>query len=84
MLMAVHILVAAGCVTTQCTDYDNVGEVTVTNYFGDSIDYMAAEYEDESGNKMCSNSKCAFHLFSCCGCHVTNASVTAHDLRTGN
>ena len=52
---------AAGCVTTQCTGKD-YGEVTVTNYFGASIDYIAAEYTNEWGHAICDKSTCGcFH-----------------------
>ena len=50
---------AAGCVTTECNKY-GWGEVTVTNTFGASIDYIAAEYTNNYGHKVCDKSKCAF------------------------
>jgi hypothetical protein len=49
---------AAGCVTTKCSEY-GWGEVTVTNTFGASIDYMAAEYTNNYGHKVCDKSTCA-------------------------
>lgn len=63
---------AAGCVTTQCNKY-GWGEVTVTNTFGASIDYIAAEYTNNYGHKVCDKSKCA-----CLQCAVAAVPPVPH------
>jgi hypothetical protein len=68
-------------VTTKCSKkHDGIGEVTVNNFFGVSVDYIAAEYTDSSGNQICDKSKCVpprcgvaviwQHCWSCLLCHV--------------
>ena len=68
--------VAAGCVTTKCNKY-GWGDVTVTNTFGASIDYIAAEYTNEYGHKVCDKSTCAFSsvLWLQCRLFRTHAAV---------